>query len=170
METNTVGPNQLKGLQRSWLTDFLNSHNWQIPACAALTIAKLLVKAKLLAKKDVGLDAYYRDVRVWLSEIQYGCMVLPPCPYCCMHEQACSQALMLTNQPRCLVLRRDEDDKTPHESAIHNSLHEMRNCRNAAVEVAKASQCKIVSVDLCQFILMTVALQGLGRISMYSVK
>ena len=76
----------LKGLQRPWLTDFLNSHNWQIQACAALTIAKLLVKAKLLAKKDGGLEAYYRDVRVWLSEIQYGCMVLHPCPYCCMNK------------------------------------------------------------------------------------
>ena len=38
----------------------------------ALMIAKLLVKAKLLAKKDVGFDVYYSDVRVWLSEIQYG--------------------------------------------------------------------------------------------------
>ena len=85
-ETNTAGPNQLKGLQRPWLTALLSSHNWQIPACAALTIAKLLVKAKLLAKKDVGLDAYYRDVRVWLSEIQYGCMVLHPCPYCYMNK------------------------------------------------------------------------------------
>ena len=51
LKTNTAGPNQFKGLQRSWLTDFLNSHNWQIPACAALTIAKLLVKAKLLRLK-----------------------------------------------------------------------------------------------------------------------
>ena len=76
-----------------------------------------------------------------------------------LHEQACGQVL-LANQPRCLVLCGAEDNKTPHGSAIQ-SLHEMRKYHDAAVEAAKASQCKIVSADLCQFILMTVVLQGL---------
>ena len=94
------------------MTNFLKSHNWQIPACAALTIAKLLVKAKLSAKKDVGLDAYYHDVRVWLTENLVRVHGVASMSLL-LHEQACGQAL-LANQPRCLVLRRAEDDKTPH--------------------------------------------------------
>ena len=106
------------------------------------------MKAKLLAKKDVGLDAYYCDVRVWLPEIQYGCMVLPPCPYCCMNKHVVKHYWPTNHIDWSYVGLKTTKYLMSWQL---QSLHERRKCHNAAVVAGKSSQCKIVSADLCQF-------------------
>ena len=117
------------------------------------------MKAKLLAKKDGGLDAYYRDVRVWLSEIQYGCMVLHPCPYCCMNKHVVKYCWPTNHVAWSYVGLKTTKHLMGRQYKA--CMRRESKCHDAAIEAAKASQCKIVSAYLCQFILMTVVLKGL---------
>lgn len=68
--------NVLRGRQQGdWLVDYLKDNGWWIRKEYAPKIAKKL-------HLDVHHHTYYRDVRVWIPDLQYGKEYLPPCPCC----------------------------------------------------------------------------------------
>lgn len=68
-ETTTRGQQVVK----RWLTDLLAKDGWWILAVRAKDVCKQLS----ISYEE---PAYYKDVRVWLPDIQYNSM--PPCPSC----------------------------------------------------------------------------------------
>ena len=83
-EWNQAGEksNQVGALSSKWLIEFLQIHYYIVPRYCAPYICKKLG----MADKDIGLLAYYCDVKVWRPEKQFGIEAMPPCPNCFTNE------------------------------------------------------------------------------------
>ena len=83
-ETNQAGKisDQVGALSSKWLIEFLEIHYYIVPRYCAPHICKKLG----MEDKDIGLLAYYCDVKVWLPEKQFGIKAMPPCPNCLTNE------------------------------------------------------------------------------------
>ena len=81
-EKGVTGVNVIGALDKPWLLEFLKENNYWIRRESAVHIAEKLVKCNHMEKKDVGLGAYYCDVKVWMPERQHDQRALPPCPNC----------------------------------------------------------------------------------------
>ena len=69
-ELNEAGEksNQVGALSSKWLIKFLEMHYYIVPMHCAPYICKKLG----MEENDIGLPAYYCDVKVWLPEKQFG--------------------------------------------------------------------------------------------------
>ena len=74
-ETASQGRNVLPALEKKWLIAYLQAHDWWIRRYDAKSICKQL-----------GIDfqegSYYRDVKIWLPDVQWGKDCTPVCPNC----------------------------------------------------------------------------------------
>ena len=76
-ELNQAG-DQVGALSSRWLVEFLEMHFYIVPRYCAPHICKKL----RMVDKDIGLLAYYCDVKVWRPEKQFGIEAMPPYPNC----------------------------------------------------------------------------------------
>jgi hypothetical protein len=68
--------NAQRGKQNGdWLIEYLKHHDWWIRKENAPSIAKRL-------SLTVHHVSYYRDVRIWIPDMQYGSDCMPACPCC----------------------------------------------------------------------------------------
>lgn len=81
-ELKSTGPLQVNGLERKWLIEWLEIHDWNIPWYCATHICKLLQ----MDAKQISLPAYYCDIKVWVPEKQHGIEAMPPCPCCALRN------------------------------------------------------------------------------------
>jgi len=72
LQSETTGEASRSAFQSKWLLDHLKANNWWVRA----------KKAKLICTK-LGLDfsepSYYRDIRVWIPDLEFGAEAMPPC-------------------------------------------------------------------------------------------
>ena len=75
LQSETTGEASRSAFQSKWLLDHLKANNWWVRA----------KKAKLICTK-LGLDfsepSYYRDIRVWIPDLEFGAEAMPPCVEC----------------------------------------------------------------------------------------
>ena len=77
LHSETIGDASRSALEAKWLLDMLKQEgaDWWLPASSArLVCAKLGV--------EYGEPAYYRDIKVWLPDEQWGSEAMPPCVEC----------------------------------------------------------------------------------------
>lgn len=81
-EANTKDKEKIKEMKEErWLMEYLGENGFWIRKECVHSITKKLNAAKdKRSHHNMQLSNYYRDIRVWFPDIQYG--VKPVCPYC----------------------------------------------------------------------------------------
>ena len=77
LHSETIGEASRNALEAKWLLDMLNEEgaNFWLPAARARSVCTKL-------GLEYGEPAYYRDIKVWLPDEQWGPEAMPPCVVC----------------------------------------------------------------------------------------
>ena len=67
-------------LSTGWLLNHLRSNNWRLHSFHAEVVCRRL-------GVQFAEAAYYRDIVVWLPDVRWGFIAMPPCPNCKVNSQ-----------------------------------------------------------------------------------
>jgi hypothetical protein len=87
LHSETKGDASKHALTRCWLLDYLKKNDYWIRRRDAKYICVKLKETDASFKFDD--PDYYRNVRVWLPDDQYGMEAMPPCPKCKSASRVC---------------------------------------------------------------------------------